>query len=68
MTRLRSQRRAALVLAVHPLLGSPRALCGISNRLLGVLSLKCLLASSFAQIALMSFPLPAFGHSLSEVH
>jgi hypothetical protein len=49
-------------------LGSPRALCGVSNSFLRVLSLKGLLAGSFKQIALMSFPLPAFGHSLPEIH
>jgi hypothetical protein len=50
------------------LLGSARALCGVSNRFLRVLSLKGLLTRSFEQIALMSFPLPAFGYSLPEVH
>jgi hypothetical protein len=56
----RALRRSASVLAVHPLLGSPGALCGVSNGFLGVLPLKVLLSGSFEQVASMSLPLPTF--------
>jgi hypothetical protein len=55
-------------LAGEALLGSASALCGISYGFLRVLSLKGLLPGSFEQVAPMSFPLPALGHSLPEVH
>ncbi len=57
-----------LVLAVHPLLGSPGAPYCVSNYFLWVLSLKGLLAGAFEQVASMSLPLPTFDQSLPEVH
>ncbi len=54
-----SSSAAALVLAVHPLLGSARTACNISNRLLRVLSLKGLLSCALQQVASPSLPLPA---------
>src|SRR4051794_5004918 len=60
--------RSLLVLAVHPLLGSPGTLCDVSNCFLRVATPKSFLAGPFEETALMSFPLPAFDDSLPEIH
>jgi hypothetical protein len=50
------------------LLGSPGTLCNVSNCFLRVATPESFLAGPLEEIALMSFPLPAFDDSLSKVH